>query len=599
MLYKEGKKEGKERFYAEDGLLLGEGEYKKGKPIGKHWRNHSSKEPAYLALYDNKGKLLQPICEYATGHRKTAEYSLEDEKVHGLFRVWSEDGQLLQEKNFLHGELDGEQHEYYANGRMKLSHRYVAGKQDGMQQEWFENGKASLAVCYKDGQLDGPQKRWYEDGQLQEEASYQNGVQHGIQRQWYDNGHLRIEKPMTQGQLNGTLRSWSPTGQIVFEKSYRDGKEDGLTRSWHENGTPAEVATFKAGKLEGSRELFHPTGVKALLCYYKEGNLIDDIWQWDQDGSVLMEGRYDAGHPVGQLTHYYPKADCPPHSSRVRQKQNFDVAGMPDGVQESFYPSGRAQGLLEYSHGELDGRRALWDADGNLMEEAHYRQGKLDGYFFQRAQDGRELVYHYKEGKKEGPHQIYYPRRNGAIAAIKAIEMNFHQDLPHGDCLEYNEEGMLISLTPFVAGKKEGKAVLFAPEGEPIMEVDFAQDKRHGRSVEYFPGRKLHREVFYVEDRREGEERIYSEKGALVGLYIYLHDQLHGLCKSWSDEGILTFEGEYKEGKRHGRLNKYYPNGEPQLLQVYQDDQLEGVKKSFDANGLVTESEFRAGKKIR
>ncbi len=39
MTFKEGKKEGKELFYSAEGKLAGEGEYRAGVPVGKHWRD--------------------------------------------------------------------------------------------------------------------------------------------------------------------------------------------------------------------------------------------------------------------------------------------------------------------------------------------------------------------------------------------------------------------------------------------------------------------------------------------------------------------------------------------------------------------------------
>ena len=67
---------------------------------------------------------------------------------------------------------------------------------------------------------------------------------------------------------------------------------------------------------------------------------------------------------------------------------------------------------------------ATWDEDGQLMSEAWYKNGKLDGKFFQRLPDGREVVFHYVKNQRHGLHQIYYPPEDG-FEKQKALEGNY------------------------------------------------------------------------------------------------------------------------------------------------------------------------------
>jgi antitoxin component YwqK of YwqJK toxin-antitoxin module len=267
------------------------------------------------------------------------------------------------------------------------------------------------------------------------------------------------------------------------------------------------------------------------------------------------------------------------------------------GEQKTYYPLGNLQTSLHYDSGDLHGVKAMWDNTGALLEEATYDHGKLNGRFFEKMRDGKEVVYHYKNNRREGLHEVYYPSHE-YFGKVKALEVTYVNDVPEGEAFEYSEAGVKLATTPYVKGMKEGVIKVFYPKGGTRATAEFHADKQHGPSLQYYPSGKVFVEAHFADDLKEGEEKTYYENGKLAKSIPYKQGQIHGTYKEWTDQGMLTFEGEYKEGKRHGKFNKFYESGKPWLLQTFLNDELHGVKKSYDKDGSVVESKFDKGKKL-
>lgn len=254
--------------------------------------------------------------------------------------------------------------------------------------------------------------------------------------------------------------------------------------------------------------------------------------------------------------------------------------------------------VISYQHGVLDGTKQMFDPQGVLCEEATYIQGKLEGKFFQRSGDAREVVTHYHNNLKNGPHIIYYPP-NQKGEKLKAVEAAFEDDRIEGILTEYSELGKKVAETPYVHGKKEGTANIFAGETRISITIEFYADKKNGLVTHYFPNGSVFRTTTYVDDVREGAETTYHENGEIASIFPYQNDKLNGLAQSWNPEGVLVFEGEYQDDLRHGIFNKYYDDGKPSLQQTFAYDELNGEKRKYDRNGSLTVSLYEGGELIK
>ena len=158
--------------------------------------------------------------------------------------------------------------------------------------------------------------------------------------------------------------------------------------------------------------------------------------------------------------------------------------------------------------------------------------------------------------------------------------------------------GEKIAVTPYVAGKREGIAIMYSSEGRVSASREYHDDLLHGIAVDYFPDGQPSREARYVVGHKDGQERVYYPGGQLASVVCHKYGLLHGWSQSWNEEGILTFEAEYQEGLRHGKFNKYYPDGSPCVLQNYVLDTLHGIKECYSPDGEVATTRYETGQVI-
>lgn len=597
--YRDGKKQGFETFYGRDGKLLGEGEYAMGIPKGKHYRYHENGKLAYLALYDDEGALLEPIVHYSAEGQKIVQYQMVNGVREGVYEEWYENGQLKLHHEYAKGEYDGEQREYYESGQQKLAARFKNAKRDGIYREWYDNGNLKVHTSYRDGEKEGKRLVYFENGTLQFDEQFIANDHDGEQREWYENGQLKFQGAFDKGLKIGHHKSFYEDGSPQMEATYIKGDPDGRIRSFYPNGKPKELLHFSRGKRHGKAEEFYESGQRKTVAHYHDDQLDGEVRGWYEDGALRVSKHFCKGTPVGRHREYYPREEGKKGEGQIAHDFLYTKTGDLDGEQHSFYPSGQKQTIVSYDKGELSGLKALWDSNGDLVEEAWYENGKLNGRFFERAKNGKETILHYKNNLREGPSEIYYPP-NQYFGRVKAFEAYYVADKAQGMAIEYNEAGQKVSETPYVAGKKEGTATMYNAQGKVIMTVRFKADKENGKCTQFFPNGKLFREVNYVDGCKEGAERTYfnNKAGALAAICYYKGGEKDGEYKEWSPDGVLVFEAEYREGKRHGKFNKYYNSGKPKVMQTFFNDQLNGVKQSYDDQGNVTESLYEMGEKV-
>ena len=151
------------------GQLYVEGEFDKGKAVGKWTFHHPSgevaKEVTYkdgrpdgeVKLFNEEGKLIARR-EYVAGLRT------------GVWETYAADGeQKLREETYKDGKPDGAFRTWYTNGQLRQEMNYVAGKLEGLATEWTRVGDKRAEVNFKDGLKDGMSRLWQTDGKVVEQ----------------------------------------------------------------------------------------------------------------------------------------------------------------------------------------------------------------------------------------------------------------------------------------------------------------------------------------------------------------------------------------------------------------------------------------------
>lgn len=161
--------DGPHKEFFSNGQLYVEGEFNKGKAVGKWVFHHPTgkvaKEVTYkdgrpegeVKLFNEEGKLIARR-EYAAGLRS------------GTWETYSEDGeQKLREETYKDGKADGPFRTWYTNGQLRQETTFVAGKIEGLATEWTRVGDKRAEVNFKNGLKDGMSKLWQADGKVVEQ----------------------------------------------------------------------------------------------------------------------------------------------------------------------------------------------------------------------------------------------------------------------------------------------------------------------------------------------------------------------------------------------------------------------------------------------
>ena len=594
--YVNGQIDGMEQWFSSDGKVVGESEHVQGKKVGKHWKKHENGTMAYLATYDKKGRLKEPIREFDENGQRVAEYSLnQNGQYEGSLQSWYSDGKLRADCVYVDGEFDGDQKQYFASGQLKLHGHYKNKVKEGVFQEWHQDGKLSFEGNFKEGNKDGEFIDWHANGQMGMRKNFKNALFDGDQREWYEDGTTKLEARYEMGKKDGTFTSWNEKGQLLFEGAFDQDHPIGSHAAYYDSGQKMESFHFLDGKKEGKHEGYYLTSQLKLTETFK-GDLLDgESRGYYEDGSEAFIRNFKGGHPVGKQREFFSPAER--SEVAVANLYFYNDKGELHGEQKTFYPSGAIKTQIVYEDGLLNGLKGLWDEEGNLLEESKYIKGKIEGRHFEKDQEGREIVYNYKNNRREGPHFVYYPLDVTEGEKVKAIEAFYKDNKLHGEAVEYDPSGAKISATTYKSGAKDGDAELFHRNGKTAIRLTFKNDLREGPSYQYFPTGQVYKEVEFQKDQKVGNEKTYFTDGRLNSVYGYLEGQLEGQAQHWNESGVLIFEAEYKEGKQHGKFMKYYDNGKPRLEQYFVEGKLSGVKKNFDAEGNMTETLYENGVK--
>ena len=279
----------------------------------------------------------------------------------------------LYQMEFKENLLDGIFEEFYPEGTTKKVVNYQKGMLHGDFFEFTKEGELLLSGAYFQGEKIGDWFVYRSDGSLKSEYSYQDNLLNGTSISYYGSGQVAERIPFKMGEINGVYESFFPDGRPHQRVAFVDGREQGEFTQFHADGTLAIVANFSKGILDG-------------------------VWEeYDDQGRLLAQGSYRQGDRFGEWKEVYPEIPG------FFQKGNYEkgiksgawqVLGPSDFVhQEETYQNGILVAISAFTTrlGEVldagsltngDGKRVLYDAEGNRLEKGRYTNGMRTGTWY-------------------------------------------------------------------------------------------------------------------------------------------------------------------------------------------------------------------------
>lgn len=195
--------------------------------------------------------------------------------------------------------------------------------------------------------------------------------------------------------------------------------------------------------------------------------------------------------------------------------------------------------------------------------------GKKQGYWKKRD-DKNKLVYEglFKDDKPVGKFKYYYPndsvraimhfKADGKGAYVKLFHMTGKRmgegkysamEIKDSVWTYYDEAGTLISRENYVAGKKEGQAFVYLPDGSVAEMRTYKNDIQDGPFKEYFSSNAIKAQGNYLNGHMEGRISYHFPNGTEVAAGFYKNGAKNGPWIYRTESGKVREKELYKNGK--------------------------------------------------
>lgn len=317
------------KYFSQDGILMREGSYLKGKKQGLH------------TAYFPSGKKESEI-QYRNGLKEG-------------HAVWYRRDTTSQQKNRMVKHMEGD---------------FAADIQTGHWTYYQIDGKVGNEGEYENGKMAGLWTWYYDTGEVWKKGTYKNGERNGVYTVFFENGKIFYTGNFKDNKEEGFWKRFHESGRPEMEGCFHNGMMDSIWKEWFPNGVLRYEISYKSNMKDGLVVYYDETGMKTMINTYRNGKYNGKFIQYNETGVAVVDGQYIDDKKTGEWI--YRQAD-----SKIVRKENYND-GRPSGTWTEYYPNGNIQTRKSYSKtGVIDGRMIKYDRYGKVTYEAQYSNGKL------------------------------------------------------------------------------------------------------------------------------------------------------------------------------------------------------------------------------
>ena len=355
--------------------------------------------------------------DYSKIHPREDYYTNSAGQKSGAYKAYNQNGVVVQEYNYLNGEMNGLCVDYQAKG----TERWVAAKatyKNGVQDGYFIKYDSDNDFrtkwkdgYYKTGKESGTWKEWWGGEGLHPDViklicQYSNGQLNGSWKLYSEKGSLITKGSYVAGQKNGMwyIYDASDSTKVLNSGEYANGTRVGpwtiyMDKGWSETDNPQKYAFYRKITFDNAG---NPTNDKVQDFY------ISGTKQWE---GYLSSVNPDVYNHIGVSIYYF-------ENGKEQLEQDFDK-----GIQKDFYQSGTVKGEYDLlKDGSVTGKGKVYSESGKLTGEGSMAKGKFVGYwkfYFDNglvSEEGEYVNDFYKGVVKKGIWKAYY--ESGKIKTI-------------------------------------------------------------------------------------------------------------------------------------------------------------------------------------
>jgi len=195
-------------------------------------------------------------------------------------------------------------------------------------------------------------------------------------------------------------------------------------------------------------------------------------------------------------------------------------------------------------------------------------RGKKQGYW-KKTDEKNKLIYEgmFKDDKPVGKFKYYYPndslraimnfKADGKGAYVKLFHMSgkrmgegkyINSEVKDSVWTYYDESGVLISRENYKAGKKEGQAFVYLPDGSISEMRTYKGDVQNGPFKEFFTANLVKAEGNFLNGHMEGRISYRYPNGVEVAAGFYKNGAKNGPWIYKTESGKVREKELYKNG---------------------------------------------------
>lgn len=582
----EGKLQGENFWYDEDGVLKESGVYEDGKLNGFGFFARKDGTPSYdgefqdnelngeVKIYDNKGIISQikvfknneangPFQKFYTNGQKASEVNLIDGERDGEFVVLSPEGDTIRKRIYSRGKAIGDYVEHHSNGKIAVEGQFKGGDKSGDWKSYFYDGAVAYIYSYKNDKLHGDYIEFDANGDTMVFCQYANGNLHGVYKDYGFENKVLWEHYYKNGKFK-KYNNYNDKGEIIskgkknyqlndrFGFKYIVGSKKGnnyhgpYTLYW-KNGQVKEQYTYEKGILQGEGKEFFDWGGISVESYYLNGELHGLYKSYYDNGTLYAEGHYQNGEQVGEWKYYHPNGEL----SEIQWRSNGEIIG---NLQD-FAIDGKKRANYFYK-GSVQYKTEVIDTTGEVVCKIKTPAGK-GAYNFLSVTGNKFLVSNLDGGEHHGKKEFYYP--NGKL--IQSFTQNHGED--HGPFVSYYPDGKTMGKGVYSYGKKDGEWKHFYHNGK--MSSNAVYDK----------GIVIDSLTRYFIDGGIKEVEYYDKNGTLTG------------TKYFHPSGVVNSNAPEHHGFTHGTFENHDAFGEVVISRTFNGG--ECISYGYEKDGKLIE----------
>ncbi len=264
---------------------------------------------------------------------------------------------------------------------------------------------------------------------------------------------------------------------------------------------------------------------------------------------MLVETKWDDGTSA-QICYY----DL--DKKYIKSEENFDSGGIKEGVDITYYTSGKKKQQLNYVKGKKNGKSFYWNPGGILIYEVIFEDD---------INNGKYLTWHH----------------NG----IPSYETTYKNGIPEGMCTTWYDNGKIEKKFERKDDKYYGKYKEFYKDGQIHAECEYDDNgQKTGMCRCWFPDRTLSEEAEHKDGKLEGKWYLRNDDG-LSSLGYFRLGKLHGTSQRFYKNNNKKFEWQYDNGTKEGLCEEWYDDNRLKLRCSYKNGLLHGEFCKYDLYG--------------